>query len=63
MNRFVYESSGQEISYKNWRAGQPSNYSNYAGVEDCVDANKWEKEKGKWNDDECVEEVAFICEN
>eukprot|EP00092_Neocalanus_flemingeri_P037866 GFUD01041219.1.p1 GENE.GFUD01041219.1~~GFUD01041219.1.p1 ORF type:complete len:465 (+),score=105.82 GFUD01041219.1:61-1395(+) len=52
---FMWEQSGEELSYFNWHDGEPNN----AGVgEDCVEVSNFQK----WNDLDCDEYRLFVCE-
>jgi cysteine-rich repeat protein len=52
---FVW-SSGEPLSYTNWRSGEPNDSG---GNEDCVE-QRWSD--GKWNDNNCTQTRLFICE-
>ena len=57
-NKFVYESSGQQVTFTLWASGQPDNAW---GGEDCgmlwFRDNQW-----KWNDAACSSKFAFACQ-
>jgi len=53
--KFVWETSGIELTYFNWYDGEPNN----AGSgEDCVEVSNFQK----WNDLDCDEYRMFVCE-
>ena len=55
---FIYESSGQTITYSNWNPNEPNNAGN---TEDC--GQLVVSTAGKWNDNDCSKKFAFVCEN
>ena len=54
--RFVYESTGQEPFYENWKSGQP----NDQGGQDCGKVHM--EENNHWFDDKCDNSHYFVCE-
>nr|XP_006013848.1 PREDICTED: collectin-43-like [Latimeria chalumnae] len=46
--------SGEQITYSNWKTGEPNNRKN----EDCVEVDF----DGKWNDVDCRSTSLIICE-
>lgn len=56
-NKWVYDSSGKEVSYKNWLSGSPSD----AGKSNCVQVN-WGSTKRKWDDCWCMDKIRSVCE-
>ena len=57
-NRFVYESDGKNIGWKNWNGGEPNNCHPWRCQEDCVEVTS----NGKWNDKNCNIRRSFVCE-
>ena len=55
--RFVYESTGQEPSYANWKLGQPNNAE---PGQDCAKVHM--EENNYWFDDVCDNSHYFVCE-
>ena len=55
--RFVYESTGQEPFYVNWKSGQPNNEE---GGQDCAKVHM--KGNNLWSDDPCDNSHYFVCE-
>ena len=54
--RFVYESTGQEPFYVNWKSGQPKDKPG----QDCVKVHM--EANNQWFDDHCDHSHYFVCE-
>ena len=50
----MWSPSNTPLSYTNWNAGEPNNWSN----EDCVMVY-W---NGKWNDEACTTKNRYVCQ-
>ena len=60
-DEFIYESSGQTITYSNWYPNEPNDWEKR---EDCAEMYVTNVGiPGKWNDDECSTKMPFACES
>nr|XP_053630187.1 collectin-12-like [Cherax quadricarinatus] len=50
-------SDGSRPSYFKWDKGQPNNYKKYDHDQDCVMLFQ-----GAWNDNQCNQQLSFICQ-
>ena len=66
---FRYDSNGEQITWNNWKEGQPNNFQ---GGEDCVavgvtagsgDTDVGTSEAGLWWDQKCHFLKEFVCES
>ena len=55
-NKFISESSGQEVAFTWWSPGQPDNSND----EDCVEI--WFHDNYRWNDNKCDGKNPFVCQ-
>ena len=55
--RFVYESTGQEIPFPKWGPNQPDNHLD---EEDCV--HMYQSGNGIWNDVMCYAKLRYACQ-
>ena len=55
-NKFISESSGQEVNFTSWSPGQPDNSND----EDCVEI--WYHDNYRWNDAQCDIKFPFVCQ-
>jgi len=61
--KFFWMSTGKPVTYENWNAGEPNNFTYENGEEEhCLEL--WNRDgKGlRWNDTPCSFETFFVCE-
>lgn len=63
-NQWIWLSTGQDMSFTNWYATEPSYKDKDNTEENCVEYLFWDQQRGfAWNDNNCKIEFYFICES
>ncbi|XP_061197671.1 C-type lectin domain family 4 member M-like [Saccostrea echinata] len=57
--RFVWASTGNPLTFKDWNDGEPNDYNKR---EDCLDFSKGFNRRKLWNDNRCESKFYFVCE-
>lgn len=61
-NKYVMSTTGNQLSYTNFRSGEPSHAVSNGETESCVN---WDYPVGTnypWNDLPCSRKINFVCE-
>ncbi|GFR63758.1 versican core protein [Elysia marginata] len=60
---FYWLDETQPAKYLSWGPGQPNNFMREDSVgQDCVQINYWSNGSRNWGDQDCGEQVRYICE-